>query len=341
VTPPNSFSRQQAVRGPWRSYIDGVAGYRPALHRYCVRLTGNVWDGEDLLQDTLLRVFSLLGRSDTKLENPRAYLIRVASNLWIDRVRRSVREEEVAEIASRDDTGGGAEPPDIDRAANALFQELHPQERAALVLKEVFDLSLEETAEILHTSVGAVKSALNRGRGRLSGRRPIAGLEAPPRGLVERFGRALADQDISAIAALCRENVSAELVGGAEFHSIKEVKKVVTYAHFVMPRLGFGATPWWKVVEYEEEPIVVGFRTLDGVEGVNEVHRIEASDGRITRLRVYCFCPETLAVVASDLGTVALARPYRSPSLTDVATALLGITPRWRRPPPATGPSDR
>src|SRR5262249_3402664 len=56
----NPFRGQRAVRGPWRAYIDGLAELRPALHRYCVRLTGNVWDGEDLVQDTLLRVFALL-----------------------------------------------------------------------------------------------------------------------------------------------------------------------------------------------------------------------------------------------------------------------------------------
>jgi DNA-directed RNA polymerase specialized sigma24 family protein len=48
-------------------------------YRYCRRLTGNIWDGEDLLQDALMRVFSLLGKIDADL-NPRAYLIRTATN---------------------------------------------------------------------------------------------------------------------------------------------------------------------------------------------------------------------------------------------------------------------
>lgn len=331
VTRSDGFRGQRAIRGPWRDYLDGLAEYRPTLHSYCVRLTGNVWDGEDLVQDTLLKVFGLLGRSDTRLENPRAYLIRAASNLWIDRVRRSARAEEATALSARESETGAAQSPDIEQATTSLFQGLHPQERAALVMKEVFDLSLEETAEILGTTVGAVKSALNRARGRLTGRRPSAGLIAPPTELVERFARALADQDIATIGTLCAENVVGELVGGAEFNSIKEVKKVVSYAHMVMPRLGFGARPWWKVVEYDGEPIVVGFRTLDGVEGVNEIHRIEATEGLITRIRTYCFCPETLAVVAKDLGTTALPRPYRSPSVSDVLASLVGMTPRWRR----------
>jgi Sigma-70 region 2 len=75
------FHMQRSVRRPWRRYIDELAVYRQVLHAYCYRLTGNVWDGEDLVQDTLMRVFVLLGRTDTKLENPKAYLIRTATKI--------------------------------------------------------------------------------------------------------------------------------------------------------------------------------------------------------------------------------------------------------------------
>jgi len=77
------FHMQRSVRRPWRRYVDQVTVHRQALHAYCCRLTGNVWDGEDLVQDTLMRVFSLLGKTDARLENPKAYLIRTATNLWI------------------------------------------------------------------------------------------------------------------------------------------------------------------------------------------------------------------------------------------------------------------
>jgi hypothetical protein len=78
--------------------------------------------------------------------------------------------------------------------------------------------------------------------------------------------------------------------------------------------------------------MVLGFRTLDGVEGLNEVHRIEVADAKIVRVRTYCFCPETLAVVAEAVGCRPLPRPYRSPSLRDFASAMLGFRPKWRRP---------
>ena len=327
----NAFDVQRAVRGPWRRYVDRLSEYRPALHAYCRQLTGNVWDGEDLVQDTLLRVFSLLGKTDTKLDNPKAYLIRTATNLWIDRVRRSVREQAALALSV---TETAVTPPhemtDSRVAAKALFQNLHPQERAALLMKDVFDMPLDEVASLLHTTVGAIKSALSRARGRLEGRRPAAGFDVPPKDLVEQFMRALTANDIAAMKMLCSEHLSGDLVGGVEMDSFDKAQTFFKHAHMVMPKLGFGERPWWKVAEYEEEPVVLGFRTLDGVEGLNEVHRFEALDGQIVRVRIYCFCPETLAVVADALGYKSLPRPYRSPCIADFCKAMLGFKPAWR-----------
>src|SRR5262245_23650378 len=277
------FNMQRSVRRPWRRYVDQLTEHRPALHAYCCRLTGNVWDGEDLVQDTLMRVFSLLGKTDAKLGNPKAYLIRTAANLWIDRVRRSAREQAAIALERAEPT---SLPPydamtDGRFAARTLFQTLHPQERAALLMKDVLDLSLEETAATLRTTVGAVKSALSRARGRLDGRKPPAGFDAPPRHIVDRFMRALSEKDLNAMKALCDERTSGELVGGVELESFDKAKTIFEHAHMVMPRLGFGERPWWKVAEYDGEPLVLGFRTLDGVEGLNEVHRVEVIDERI------------------------------------------------------------
>ncbi|HRW53416.1 MAG TPA: RNA polymerase sigma factor [Phycisphaerae bacterium] len=319
-------------RGAWRSYIDQVEGHRAALHRYCVRLAGNVWDGEDLAQDALMRVFCTLARSDGPIERPRAYLIRTATNLWIDQARRAARMNAV-ELS----TGGGINevaddtPVDGGAAVDTLFQTLHPQERAAIVMKEALDMSLSEISDALQTSVGAVKSALSRARGRLEARRPGAAFRAPPRELVMRFMRALSERDIEAIRAMCAETVEADLVGGATLSGFRDVSRVFRFAHLVMPRLGLGSSPWWDVTDYEGEAVVVGYRTLDGVEGLNEVHRIDVNGDQIVRIRIYCFCPETLAVVAEALGRPALPRPHRSPGWTDLVRGLLGVRPRWRR----------
>lgn len=313
--PNPAFAVQAQVRGPWRAYLDALAPLRPELHRYCARLTGSVWDGEDLAQDALVRVFSLLGKIDANLENPRAYLIRTATHLWIDRMRRLAREREILRREAAEPPPAPPEPADGAPAVDVLFSDLHPQERAALVMRDVLDLSLEETAAILQTTSGAVKAALSRARGRLADERPRACLAPPPRAVVERFLAALQTRDMAALAALCSPDLAIDMVGGARIDDFEHGQMFFQHAHMVFPALGFGENPWWELIDYQGEPMVVGYRTLNGVEGINEIHRLEAEGDTLTCVRCYCFAPDTLAMVGAEIGKPALARPYRSPSM--------------------------
>ncbi len=316
----DAFAVQTNVRGPWRKYLDELAPIRPDLHRYCRKLTGNVWDGEDLLQDALIKVFSLLGKIDADLSHPRAYLIRTVTNLWIDRQRRFAREFAHMELERRAEPGAVADSSmgkEVDEAVSSLMQNLHPQERAAVVMKDVLDLSLDETASILKTTVGAVKSALKRGRGRLDDLKKKAHFSAPSREMVQRFTDALANTDLDTLREICESHVTVELVGGAEIDSFDDSSTFFEHAHFVWPEAGFGENPRWEVAEYEGETLVLGFRTMNGVEGLNEVHRLEVLDGKITRIRCYCWCPDTLRTVGKHFGVDKVEHPlrtYRSPS---------------------------
>ena len=325
--PGTPFAVQKDVRVPWRKYLDELAPLRPELHRYCVRLTGNVWDGEDLVQEALLRVFGQLGKLDAdleRLEHPRAYLARTATRIWIDQRRRAAREREVLEVERREGraavgdglAGDPTRAPEVRDAAKQLLAQLAPRERAALLLKVVLVLSLEETARALQTTVAAVKAALQRGRGRLDD----AEQSTPPTGplpspaLVERFLHALSNKDLDTLQAICSADLCVELVGGVDMDGFERARPFFQHAHFVMPSLGFGESPRWEIAEYLGETLVLGFRTLGGVEGLNEVHRLEELDGKITRVRCYCFCPDTLRVLGEHLGRNALPRRYRSPS---------------------------
>jgi len=267
-------------------------------------------------------VFSLLGKVDADLGQPRAYLIRTATHLWIDRMRRRERESAYLESERRGvrATGRGSGPrPDqgaeVREAAGALLAELAPRERAAVLLRDVFDLSAEETATLLKTSVGAVKAALHRGRGRLANaeRDTPAGTPAPPPDVVDRFIAALAAKDMDGLRALCSADLHIELVGGAEIDSFERGKVFFEHAHFVLPGIGLGESPRWERIVYDGEPMALGFRTLDGIEGVNEVHRLEVTNGKVTGIRCYCFAPDTLRVLGEHLGLPVLRRPYRSP----------------------------
>jgi len=311
------FAVQNAVRGPWRTFIADVAPLRPDLLRYCCGLTGNLWDGEDLLQDVLVRVFGQFGKTSADLTHPRAYLARTATNLWVDRLRRANLER--AYVAAE-----GSEPPpdiaqasqivDVRAAAHALFLNLAPRERTAVLLSDVLDFSLQETASVLKTTVGAVKAALHRGRARLRAANAVPSRGSSiPRDLVDRFVTALSNRDVDAIRALCVADVTVDMVGGATFDGFEASKITFKYAHVVDLALGFGENPHWRVAEYLGEPIAIGFRTLDGIEGLNDIWRLELGDGGVTRLRLYCFSPDVLAAVAGELGVPALRRPYLSP----------------------------
>lgn len=312
----DTFEVQGEVRAPWRKFIDDIAPLRPALFRYCCGLTGNVWDGEDLVQDTLLRVFGHLGKINADLEHPRTYLARAATHLWIDRVRRAGVERRHAETiepdAVTDDDPSQALM--VRTAASSLFLHLAPQERAAVLLKDVLDFSLEETAAMLKTTLGAVKAALHRGRARLKATQAApAAASAVPREIVDRFVAALTAKDFDAIRALCLADVTVDMVGGACFETYEKGKVTIEHAHFVMPQFGMHPHPRWETAIFEGEPVALGFRTKDGAEGLNEVWRFEMGDGGVAKLRLYCFTPNVLDALAKELGMTALPRPYRSP----------------------------
>jgi len=326
-----AFEVQKEVRAPWRRYLDALAPMRPSLHRYCCRLTGSVWDGEDLMQDTLLRVFGLLGKIDRDLEHPRAYFIRTATHLWIDQQRRLARDrawraEQSALSTAADGTATSPNTAEHDaglhQAARSFLHRLAPRERAAFLLREVLDLSTEDAAAVLQISEGAVKSALHRGRGRLDGE-PAVATEGPlpSRELVERFLTAMAGNDMATMQAICSADLAVELVGGARSDTFKESASFFKHANMVFPpsmeaiarKMVLGTDPHWRPQEYRGEWIVLGFRTFDGVDGLNEVHRLDEVDGKIARIRCYCFCPDTLQALADEIGVTAHRKPYRSP----------------------------
>lgn len=319
-----AFTVQGDVRGPWRRYLDALAPLRPSLHRYCCRLTGNVWDGEDLMQDALLRVFGLLGKIDADLEHPKTYFIRTATHLWIDQQRRLARHREwQASVGdAQDDHAGEEQHLELRQAASALLARLPPRERAAVLMREVLELSAKDSAALLQMTEGAVKSALHRGRERLQTERTDDDTRpVPSPALVDRFLHALSTQDMATMQAICSSDLSVELVGGARMDSFEQSKTFFEHAHMVFPpafaeiarRMVMGTDPHWRVCDYKGERIVLGFRTYEGVDGLNEIHRIEELEGKIVGVRCYCFAPDTLAAVAEEIGVPAHPKPYRSP----------------------------
>ena len=315
-------SMQDEVRGAWHRYVDLTAPLRPALHGYCRRLTGNLWDAEDLVQDTLLRGFAVLGHVHHPIANPRAYLLRTATNLWIDTVRRRVGE--AAAIAAQAAEPGAAppEPGAVRDVGTALLQRLAPQERAAIVLKELFDASLDEIALVLATTPGAVKSALHRGRDRM---REPADPSAAPRpvpsvALLDRFVALYDARDKDGLVALMLdggqvENVGCSMEFGAEqFPGERGWFEAAVFGHPNWPAEFQYESARVARAEFEGEPILLGFASRRGREALETVLRLEERDGGIARLRGYAFCPETVRAVGEALGLRVRTGLYRYPT---------------------------
>src|SRR5512139_2071315 len=183
-----------AVRGSRHQFLEAFEGLRPELYRYCRHLTRSPWDAEDLAQDVLARAFVTLGKLGTAPPNPRAWLFRVASNAWIDQQRRprAVPEREPADTI---------DPRATREAAGTLIARLAPQERAAVVLKDVFDLPIEDIAEALSTTPNAVKAALHRGRGKLLDE-PADEARVPTPAALDALVTAFERRDLAAVTAL-------------------------------------------------------------------------------------------------------------------------------------------
>jgi RNA polymerase sigma-70 factor (ECF subfamily) len=312
---------RDVLRASWHRYLDQVQPLRPQLHAYCRRLTRNLWDAEDLAQESLLKAFGLLGRIDNPIRNPRAYLLRIATNLWIDTLRRRERER----TATATDAPAEPAPPDTSAAVRSagavLLQRLAPRERAAVVLKDVFDMSLDETADVLETTVGAVKAALHRGRSRLREEESeVTRRNLPSRALVDRFVERLNARDKDGLIALVLENAPAENVGcsyqfGAEMHEgTKSWFEGATSQHPEWPDWLRWDAARVECAIYDGEPVVLILHQRKGTEYLEVVVRLEEEDGRVASLRSYGFCPEVMREIASALGHPVNTGLYRYPT---------------------------
>lgn len=307
----------------WARYVDVLAPFRPELHRYCRTLTGDLWDAEDLVQETVLRGFATLGQVHQTIANPRGYLVRIATRLWIDALRRrdveARRTPEWPAPAAGGPPDRGAETRD---AASAALQRLAPQERAALVMKEVFEMSLEEIAEALATSLGAVKAALHRARERTGAALSVPSARpVPSAALVDRFVARLEASDLPGLLALMLDGASVEEYGGVLEVGRAQFERKGTWlwqSVHVHPDLPPEVRPPKWVNEravFRGEPVMLSFDPVAPGRPLMGVARFEEEEGRIARLRSYIFCPETLREVAAELGLRAGPPFYRFPFL--------------------------
>lgn len=316
------------LRTSWYDFLTAYQALRPDLYRYCRHLTRSPWDAEDLSQDTLARAFVTLAQIGDAPPNPRAWLFRVASNLWIDRVRRRRAEEPLAAEASAPSAANAPSDPQSTReAAGTLLGQLSPQERAAVVLKDVFDFSLEETAEALSTTVGAVKTALHRARGKLV-EPPAEAANPPPSALLDAFCEAFNAGDLDRLTALLLETASVEVVGATTQYGPEAARRTVLFGMLfgVERMIDAEATPGIEARFFTDvvaSPPRVEARRYRGAwvllhwyahhdgEAVRALTLVDADADRIAGLHNYFYSPELIADVCAELGLASRSNGHR------------------------------
>jgi RNA polymerase sigma-70 factor (ECF subfamily) len=204
---------------------------RPKLHRYCARMTGSVVDGEDVLQEALIKALEAFPQAQP-IDNPEGWLFRIVHNAALDFLRRRARQS--AAHANEDvdmivDLTGSAEQRQIAAASLRTFMRLPLAQRSAVILMDVLGYSLEEIGNVMDTTVAAVKAALNRGRARLRqlaqepDDAPVPALAAAERTLLAAYVDRFNARDFDAIRDMLADEVRLDLVAKLRLKGRAEV----------------------------------------------------------------------------------------------------------------------
>ena len=209
---------------PAAADIDGLlAAMRPKLHRYCARMVGSVIDGEDVLQDSLIKAVESYASAGG-----------IAHNTALDFLRRRNRQqalrsgEEVDMIADPADTISSRE---IASASLRTFMRLPVAQRSSVILTDVLGCSLKEVCDVLDFSLPAVKAALHRGRAQLRELAdepddlPHPKLSDADRDRLGAYVAHFNARDFDAIRAMIADDVRLDLVNKTRMSGKAEVSR--------------------------------------------------------------------------------------------------------------------
>jgi RNA polymerase sigma-70 factor (TIGR02957 family) len=194
------------------------------------RMLGSVADAEDIVQEGLLRLHRT-SESGEQIASPQAYLATVVTRLAIDHLRsaRVQRESYVGEWLPEpllsdpgDDPARRAEMADsLSTAFLVLLESLSPEQRAAFLLRDVFDYSYGQIAEIVGVSEANARQLASRARRHVDERKPRFEVSREQgEELARRFIAAEEKGDLEGLEALLAEDVVVHGDGGGKAPAI-------------------------------------------------------------------------------------------------------------------------
>ena len=191
----------------------------------------------------------------------------------------------------------------------------------------MFDLSLEEAADALSTTVGAVKAALHRARGKLvepPGDEPIT----PAPAVLDAFCDAFNARDLNRLTALLLDNATVEVVGATTQYGHEAARRTVLQGMlFGVQRMATADVNGGIEVRFIQNVVPTAPRVearahrgawvllhwyahRDG-EAIRALTRLEVDGDRVVRLQNYFFNPDLIAEVSGELGLPSRSNGYR------------------------------
>lgn len=267
--------------------------HRRRLLGIAYRMLGSTADAEDVLQDAWLR----WNESDTEtLRSAEAWLVTIVTRLAIDRLRAARSEraaypgfwlpEPVVEPLDEDTPQALLErADDVSLALLKVLEQLGPEERAAFVLRQAFDMEYAELAAALGKSEAACRQLVHRAAERVQAARPrFTASPGSHRRLVEAFAAAAARGDLGGMRALLTEEAALVGDGGGKVRSFDFVLqggRRLAQLYFAVARRHAGQVAY-RVVRVNGQPGLARF--MDGV--LESVHAFEFDGERIAAIHV-------------------------------------------------------
>jgi RNA polymerase sigma-70 factor (ECF subfamily) len=204
---------------------------RPRLFSIAYRMLGTRADAEDVVQDAWLRWH---GSGREALQSEEAWLVTVTTRLAIDRLRtrKADREtyvgwwlpEPLVEVDDHTPESAAELASDVSVAFMWVLERLSPDERAAFLMRQVFDHDYAEIAAMLNKSEAACRQLVHRAQARVQQERPR--FEVPHdihRELLAKFMQAAGKGDLAAMKAMMSDEVQLVADGGGKVNSFRHV----------------------------------------------------------------------------------------------------------------------